>query len=167
MNSRRLLGPPLTFIVLSGVAVSGATAGLLIEQGPISVVFAALAGLVIWRLLGVSVDLAGTELIVRNILRTFRFPVNQIDIQPRVVDPRREGYAAGSAVEAPEIPTASDDNTPRAAKWYMLEYDNDRYLIDALMARTPPNHEQAAWRIRRDILAARTDTPGGDSDDNR
>ena len=166
MESRRLLGPPLTFIVVSAIAVVAATTGLAIEQGPVSIVFAALAALVTWRLIGVSVDLAGAELIVRNILRTFRFPVSQIEIQPRVVDPRREGYAAGSAAETPDIPTASDDNTPRAAKWYMLEHGNDRYLIDALMARTPPHHEQAAWRLRQEILAVRTDTARGDSEDS-
>ena len=159
MQSKRLFGPPLAFMVLSGIVIVAATTGVLVGKGPVSVVFAALAALAVWRLLGVSVDLAGTELIVRNILRTFRFPVSEVDIRARVVDPRREMYAAGDTEGYPEIPTAADDNTPQAAKWYVLEHRDNRHLVDALMARAPANHERMAWQLRQEILAARDIKP--------
>ena len=159
MQPKRLVGPPLLFLVVSGIAIVAATAGVLIEKGPISVVFAAIAALAVWRLLGVSVDLAGTELIVHNVLRTFRFPASQVDIRARVVDPRRETYSAADTEGYPEIPAAADDNTPQAAKWYVLEHRDNLHLIDALMARTPPNHERLAWQLRQEILAARDIKP--------
>lgn len=164
VDSNRLVGPPVAFKAVAVVALIAATAGTLIEQGPISLVFAALAILLAWRLLGLSVSLEDGELIVRDILRTRRFPVNEIDVRARIVDPRREMYSAGDPAGYPEIPTASDDNTVQTAKWYELVHGKDRYSIDALMARSPANHEHVAWRLRRGILAALGTPPDSDSE---
>lgn len=161
MNNRRLLGPPLTFVVLSGLGIAIATVALLIDQGPVWVAFGALVALAVWRTLGASVTMEGDELVVRNVLRTFRLPIAEIDIRPRVVDPRLEYYAAGDTTGLSEIPTASDDNTAQSAKWYVLEHGKDRYFIDALMGRWPANHERLAWRLRQEIRAARGEAGDG------
>lgn len=153
----------MAFKVVAVVALVAAIAGTLIERGPTSLVFAVLAALVAWRLLGLSVSLGDGKLIVRDILRTRRFPVNQVDIRARVVDPRREMYSAGEPAAYPDIPTASDDNTVQTAKWYELVHGEDRYSIDALMARSPANHEHLAWQVRQEILAAQGIRPQNDS----
>ena len=107
-----------------------------------------------WRLLGLFVSLDRGQLVVRDILRTNRFPVNEVDIRARVVDPRREMYSTGVPDGYPDIPTASDDNTAQTAKWYELMHSKDRYSIDALMGRSPANHERLALGLRQEILAA-------------
>lgn len=155
MEPRRLIGPPLIFVVGASVALGGPLAAALIDPGPIQIVFLAGGSVVAWRLLRSSVWLDDRLLIVRNILHTFRFDVAEIDVRARVVDPRAEFYTAGNPDVLPDLPTTSDDNTAQRAKWYELERDGDRYSIDALMGRSPPNHEQLAWRIRQEILAVR------------
>ena len=162
MRSERLLGPPLSFVVISGLTLAAVRAGLWVEVGTVSVAFAALAALVAWRLLGVSVSCEGSAIVVRNILNTFRLPANEIDIRARVVDPRREQYSVGATDGYPEIPTTADDNTVNAAKWYLLEYGSARYQIDALMGRSPANHERLAFELRRRLLDIRDIAPGSD-----
>ncbi len=153
----------MAFQAVAVVVLVAAIAGTLIERGPISFVFAGVAVPVAWRLLGLRVSLDGGELVVRDILRTKRFPLNQIDIRARVVDPRREMYSAGDPAAYPDIPTASDDNTVQTAKWYELVHGQDRHSIDALMARSPANHEHLAWQLRQEILAARGTRPDNGS----
>lgn len=143
------------FVVGATVAFAGPLAATLIDPGPTQLVFLVGGSLVAWRLLRSSVWLDGRRLIVRNILKTGRFDVGDIDVRARVVDPRVEFYSAGNTDGFPEIPTASDDNTARRAKWYELVYGGDRYSIDALMGRSPSHHEQLAWRLRQEIQAAR------------
>lgn len=157
MNTRRLLGPPTTFVVLAGIALTIATIVVLVEPGPVQIGIAVALGALAWRTLSASVTMDGDELVVRNVLKTFRLPIGELDLRPRVVDPRSEYYTPGLATGFPGIPTASDDNTPQAAKWYLLEHGKERYFIDALMGRTPSNHEQHAWRLRQEIVAARGD----------
>lgn len=118
--------------------------------------FAAVAALAAWRLLGVAVYLNGRELIVRNIQRTFRFSVSHVDIRARVVDPRKEFYSPGLGDDYPDVPTATGDNTAQAAKWYELVDGDERYSVDALMARSPKNHERLAFELRQEILSFRT-----------
>lgn len=156
MESTRLLGPPPTLVVIASVAVAAAISGLTISPGPVSMFFAALAALVAWRLIGVAVYLKGRELVVRNIQRTFRFSVSDVDIRARVVDPRREFYSPGLADDYPDVPTAPGDNTPKAAKWYELVDGNQRYSVDALMARAPRNHERLAFELRKEILSSQS-----------
>ena len=164
MESKRLLGPPHTLVVVAGIGIIAAIAGLVITPGPVSAFFAALVALAAWRLLGLAVHLNGNQLVVRNILRTRRFSVSHVDIRARVVDPRKEFYSAGEPDGYPDIPTATGDNTPQAAKWYELVEGKDRYSVDALMARKPKDHEHLAIELRQEILAAR-DTQD-DADDH-
>lgn len=166
MEPNTVLGPPLFFKVVAGMALAGATAGVLVEKGLISLAFAALAVVVAWRLFGLSVSFDEGFMVVRNILRTIRFPVDEIDIRARVVDPRREAYSSGNPGVYEELPTASDDNTSRAAKWYELVHGKDLHSIDALTARSPANHERLALELRQQILAAR-DVEYGDGSDGR
>lgn len=151
----------MTFVVLSVLAVAIATVALLFDQHPGWIAFGGLVAVSVWRTLGVSVSIDGEQLLVRNVLRTYRLPIGEIDIRPRVVDPRLEYYASASTAGLPAIPTASGDNTAQAAKWYMLEHGEDRYFIDALMGRWPTNHERLAWKLRQEIFAARGGPPGG------
>ena len=164
MENKRVLGPPLFYTMVAGVALVAATVGVLVEKGPISLAFAAFAVVVAWRLFGLSVSFDGGELAVRNILRIFRFPVDEIDIRARVVDPRQEFYSSGGPEGYPAVPTASDDNTSRVAKWYELVHGKDLYSIDALTARSPANHEHLAWELRQQILAARDIAPDDGSE---
>ncbi len=164
MAPKRLVGSPMFFLTVAGIALVAATAGLMADRGgPGSLAFAALAALVVWRLLSLSVHFEGGELVVRNILKTFRFPAKDVDIRARVVDPRVEYYSSGDSAAYPDIPTAAGDNTPHGAKWYELVYGNDRYQIDALMGRRSTEHERLALEIRHQILAA---APSGDADDS-
>ncbi len=120
----------------------------------------------VWRLLGLSVSLERGDLVVRNILKTFRFPPAEVDIRARVVDPRLEYYTPGDSTGYPEVPTAAGDNTPQAAKWYELVHGKDRYQIDALMGRWSANHERLALELRSQILAAPDIAPGSDPGDH-
>lgn len=155
MESKRLLGPPRTLVVVAVIAILAAIAGLVIAPGPVSVSFAALTALAAWRLLGLAVYLNGNELVVRNILRTYRFSVSQVDVRARVVDPRKEFYSAGEPDGYPDLPTATGDNTAQVAKWYELVEGKDRYSLDALMGRAPSDHEHLAIELRQEILSAR------------
>lgn len=137
------------------IAILAAIAGLVIAPGPVSVSFAALTALAAWRLLGLAVYLNGNELVVRNILRTYRFSVSQVDVRARVVDPRKEFYSAGEPDGYPDLPTATGDNTAQVAKWYELVEGKDRYSLDALMGRAPSDHEHLAIELRQEILSAR------------
>ena len=160
MDPSRFIGPPLMAMVFSSTVLVAATAGLVAYPGPASIAFAAVAALVVWRLFRLAVYFDGSELVVRNTLRTYRFPVTGVDIRARVVDPRVEYYSSGDSAGHPGIPAAADDNTPQAAKWYELVHGDDRYQIDALMGRTPTHHERLAWELRKQILAARDAAPG-------
>lgn len=156
MGSTRLLGPPPTLVFIACVMVAAAIAGLAIAPGLVSMFFAAVAALAAWRLFRVAVYLNGPELVVRNIQRTFRFSVSHVEIRARVVDPRKEYYSAGLSDDYPDVPTATGDNTPQAAKWYELVAGNERYSVDALMTRAPRNHERLAFELRQEILSLRT-----------
>ena len=149
MDSERVLGSPPAYRVFATLALVAATVGLLVETGLASLAFVVLAVVVAWRLFGLSVSFEGEEMVVRNILKTARFPVDEIDIRARVVDPRREAYSPG---RYPEPSDAPDDNTSPAAKWYELIHGEELHSIDALAARSPAHHELLALELRRHIL---------------
>lgn len=155
MDNTRVIGPPMAFLVISGVAVMAATVAVVLDPRPVSVAFAALAALAVWRTLRLGVYIEGNELVIANIRKAVRVPLDEADVRARVIDPRQEGYSAASAFGYPAIPADPDDNTPRAAKWYELVHGEDRFHIDALMGRWPANHERLALQLRNTILAAR------------
>lgn len=160
MESKRVLGPSLAFKLIAGLMLVAAMWWLWADSGPPSLAFAALAVVGIWRLLSVSVSFDGRDMVTRNVRETIRFSVDEVDIRARVVDPRQEMYSSGNPEGFPDIPTASDDNTSQAAKWYELIHGKDRYSIDALIARSPANHEHLAWELRRQLVAVRGIAPG-------
>lgn len=160
MEPYSIAGPSLVFKVSATVLFAAGAAGLLLVPGLASLVFGGLAVLVAWRLLSVFVSLEGRELVVRNTWGVKRFPIDEIDVRARVVDPRLERYFAG---KRGELPTAADDNTVQVAKWYELAQGEEIHSIDALAGRSPANHERIALELRRQILAERGTKPGPSS----
>lgn len=155
MEPKLVVGPSLVFKLMAGVLVAVGLAGMLFAGGAASLMIGALALFVAWRLLGVFVVVDAGALVVRNIWWTKRFPVGEVDVRARVVDPRGERYFPGEPGGTREIPTASDDYTVKAAKWYEVAHGDDVHSIDALAGRNPPNHERLALKLRHQVLAAR------------
>ncbi|MDH3306388.1 MAG: hypothetical protein OEO77_02525, partial [Acidimicrobiia bacterium] len=65
MDSTRVLGPPPALKVVGVGVLVAATAGALVEEGPTSLAFAALAVVVAWRLFGLSGSFDGRTLDLR------------------------------------------------------------------------------------------------------
>ncbi len=150
MDTKRLLGPPIVAWILAAGLVVAALIILGTASGIERIFLVVLTALLIWRSLSLSVELDGDELVVTNLLKTYRFDVDAIEVEPRVVDPPVELTDPDF-----EIETRPDDNTRRAAKRYVLKHGESLHYIDSLMGRSKKNHERLAWELRQEIKAAR------------
>jgi len=157
MNSVRLLGPPVVASALGILASIWAVAEIAYFAGPGSLVRLMLALVIAWRLLGVAVYLRGNEIVARNVIGSERFPLNEIDVRPKVIDTRQDMAWLPPTQDTEQVPTMSDDNTPRTAKRYLLVHGESTYNLDALIGRMPRNHEQEALALRQRILDARAE----------
>lgn len=137
------------------IAAVWAVLELVYGDGPGPIIRMLIAAVIAWRLLGVAVYVGGDQLVVRNVAGTSRFPLDEVDVRPRVLDIREDMPWVPPTTDISDVPVMADDNTPRAAKRYVLEHDGTLHNLDALIGRMPHNHEQRALRLRQEIVRAR------------
>lgn len=123
--------------------------------GPGSLVRMLIGAVIAWRLLGVAVYIDGSHLVSRNVIGTDRFPLDEVDIRPSVVDIRQDMPWVPPTTNMEDVPMMEDDNTPQSAKRYVLVHDGELHNLDALIGRMPLNHEKQALELRKEILRAR------------
>lgn len=157
MGRNRIIGPALPTLV-AGIAFLSywllrvvAWPGAVIET---AVVFP-LAALIVWSFLRVGVWIDGEQLVMRNMWRTHRFPVDGVRLLAGQVDDISDfdrftgGYANHFRAEV------GDSFADRTFLRHCLVADGEQYDIDAMFGRTPRSQRQAADKIRQALEGTR------------
>ena len=155
MQSTRLLGPPRLFWVMSAIIALVTLVDLTILLSEYRFLFAGLAVVVIWRIMRIGVFLEGEQVVVRNMIKTRRFFVGDVDIRPLVTDPSMKGDD-----DPPDRSTAEGDLPPRIDTRYVLAHGADHHEIEALMGRSAADHAREALALREAIIDAAGDHSG-------
>lgn len=150
---KQLVGPPTLASLLGLGAGILAIVFIVFVRTPEAISIGVVAVLGAWRLLGLSVGIDDGQLVVRNLLNTVRFPIGEVNVQPRIAE---TGLMPLNViqVELPASKRMSDDNTPYEAKRYMVEHQGSAHPVHALLFRPPKQHEEQGQQLRQAVLAA-------------